>query len=265
MLLANLSKSDSLTRLFTLTRPIAPNLGGSAIAIDQLMDLFVRGAQNSWNESADYDYLAYLFADLAKHKSGRAYLTTPQAYDKVYPLAKLLPFTAVNMPLPRRLGVASTVKNVAFEQDKHAELLGEELSLLSYVLVPLADGRDKYSDEEEEGMMDELQMLDEGVRREADERVVRTHLETMLILSTEREGRKALREAGVYYVIRELHSAVEDAEVQEAVNRLVQDLQRGEPENEGGDGVDGSKLLKAADAGEENDDDDDDDKIVQVL
>ena len=262
MLLANLSKSDSLTRVFTLTRPVAPNLGGSAVAIDQLMDLFVRGARGSWNASADYDYLAYLFADLAKHKAGRAYLTTPQPYDKVYPLAKLLPFTAVDMPLPRRLGVASTVKNVAFEQDKHGELLGEELRLLSYVLVPLADGRDKYSDEEEEGMMDELQMLDEGVRREADARVVKTHLETMLILSTEREGRRTLREAGVYYVIRELHSAVEDAEVQEAVDRLVQVLQRGEPEDAGGNGIDESKMLKATGAEE---DDDDDDKIVQVL
>ena len=66
MLLANMAKSDSLSRLLTLQRPSVPNLSSSKIAIDQLMDCFVKGATGTYNLKADYDYLAYLFADLAK-------------------------------------------------------------------------------------------------------------------------------------------------------------------------------------------------------
>lgn len=229
------------------------------------MDVFVRGAQGSWNPSANYDYLAYLFADLAKYSVGSGYLTTVQRYDSVYPLAKLLPFTAVSMPLPRRLGVASALKNVAFSLDKHPELLGEELNLLRYVLVPLAAGTDVYDEEEQDEMLEDLQLMDEDVRRDASAVVLKTHLETLLILSTQRVGRAALRAAGTYYVVRELHKAVEDEDVQEAVDRLVQVLQRGEPEDEDAEnGIGGEmKALEAPREGE--DEDSDDDKVVQIL
>lgn len=259
MLLANLSKSAKLKRIFTLKRAVARDLGPSATAIDQLMDVFVRGAQRSWNPAADFDYLAYLFADLAKYSEGTDYLTTVQSYDGVYPLAKLLPFTAVDMPLPRRLGVASAVKNVAFTLSKHPELLGEELSLLRYVLVPLAAGTDEYADDEQDEMLDDLQLMDADVKRDGNVQVLKTHLETLLILSTQKVGRLALRAAGTYYVIRELHKAVEDEDVQEAVDRLVQVLQRGEPEDEEEQGADDAKLLEAAE------EDSDDDKVVQIL
>ena len=66
MLLANMAKSDSIERLLTLKRDVALGLSASKIAIDQLMDCFVKGAEGSWNLKADFDYLAYLFADLAK-------------------------------------------------------------------------------------------------------------------------------------------------------------------------------------------------------
>lgn len=64
MLLANLAKSDSIFRLLTLKRSLPPaSLTTSPLAIDQLMDCFVK---ENYNKHADYDYLAYLFADLAK-------------------------------------------------------------------------------------------------------------------------------------------------------------------------------------------------------
>jgi hypothetical protein len=66
MLLANMAKSDDLKRILTLKRSIPKGLSTSAIAIDQLMDCFVKGAGGTYNKDANYDYLAYLFADVAK-------------------------------------------------------------------------------------------------------------------------------------------------------------------------------------------------------
>lgn len=76
MLLANMAKSDSIERILTLKRDVPLGLSTSKLAIDQLMDCFVKGAKKSWNPNADYDYLAYLFADLAKVGN----LTFPMAF-----------------------------------------------------------------------------------------------------------------------------------------------------------------------------------------
>ena len=66
MLLANMAKSDAFSRLHTLKRSSVPKLSASKLALDQLVDIFNRGADGLYNRSADFDYLAYVFADLAK-------------------------------------------------------------------------------------------------------------------------------------------------------------------------------------------------------
>ena len=68
MLLSNMAKSDSFERLFTLERDAPLGLSKSKTAINQLMDCFVKGAEGAYNSEADFDYLAYLFADLSKVK-----------------------------------------------------------------------------------------------------------------------------------------------------------------------------------------------------
>ena len=68
MLLANLAKSDRLVRLVELKRAVPTGLSKSERAIDQLMDCFVKGAESKYNKNTDFDYLSYLFADLAKVK-----------------------------------------------------------------------------------------------------------------------------------------------------------------------------------------------------
>lgn len=67
MLLANLSKSPSLERLVDLKRAKVPALSPSSSALGQLIDLFNLGSK--YNSSATFDYLAYVFADLAKVNS----------------------------------------------------------------------------------------------------------------------------------------------------------------------------------------------------
>ena len=66
MLFANLAKSNDILRLLKLKRVIPKPLSTSPLAIDQLMDCFVKGAGGSYNKNANYDYLSYFFADLAK-------------------------------------------------------------------------------------------------------------------------------------------------------------------------------------------------------
>lgn len=66
MLLANLAKSPSITRLVTLSRTTVPALSPSKLAITQLLELFNKGAERGYNAEATFDYLAYFFGDLAK-------------------------------------------------------------------------------------------------------------------------------------------------------------------------------------------------------
>ena len=66
MLLSNLAKSDRLQNILVLKRAIPRPLSESAGAMNQLMDCFVKGAEGNLNKAANFDYLAYFFADITK-------------------------------------------------------------------------------------------------------------------------------------------------------------------------------------------------------
>jgi len=280
MLLANLAKWDDLKRILSLERPAPKTLGTSPLAIDQLLDLFVKGADGTYNKDADFDYLAYLFADIAKHAEGRKYFATRQKYDDVIPLTKLTVFTEHKSTV-RRKGVASTIKNVAFEVPSHPLFLSEdEINALPYLLLPLT-GNEEYDEEDTLDMLPDLQLLPPDKNRDSDPSIIQTHVETLMLLTTTREGRDTLRAIRVYPIIRETHLHVENEDVREVCERLVQVLMRGE---EGDEEVDAGmtassrdiaqdKHLQAAggsgnwakvqevDSGE---DDEDDDRIIEV-
>ncbi|KAK1759340.1 hypothetical protein QBC47DRAFT_371671 [Echria macrotheca] len=233
MLLANLSKYDGLKTLSTRKQAppeSAARLGSDDLVLNQLMDLFVKGADGSYNPHADFDYLAYVCADLSQHASVRKYMVTPQAYDDVVPLSKILVFTEHKSDV-RRKGVASAIKNVAFEVDSHADLLDEgKINVLPYVLLPIMGG-EEYDEEEMADMLPDLQLLPPDKTRDPEAGIVQTHVETLTLLTTTREGRELMRRVKVYPVIRETHARVEDEGVQEACERLVQVLMRDEAED----------------------------------
>jgi hypothetical protein len=247
MLFANLGHHDSLTRLLTQLIKPQPNIGlPSPLVIDQLVDLFVRADKH--NPAANYDYLSYVFADLAKHAGGRKYFTTRQKYDGVIPLTKMTVFTEHKSPIRRR-GVASTIKNVAFELDAHPSFLStedEEVNILPFILLPLT-GSETYSDEEMLDMLPDLQLLPPDKEREPDVEILKAHVETLMILSSSRDGREKLREAGTYYVVRETHLRVEDEGVREVCDRLVQVLMRDEEGESGETNGEEGALVKAGD------------------
>ncbi|KAK3069725.1 Protein hgh1 [Teratosphaeriaceae sp. CCFEE 6253] len=261
MLLANLGKSPSIKKLLTLKREVPKPLSTSPIAIDQLLDCFVKGSEASYNKHADFDYLSYLFADIAKEEAGRKHFLAPRKEDvNVVPLTKLVVFTEHKSTIRRR-GVANTIKNCAFNVHDHERLLADQaddgVGILPYLLLPLM-GDEEYSDEDTEGMLDECQLLPPDKAREKEADIMCTHLDTLLLLTTSKEGRRKLRDVQVYPIVRELHLQVADEEVREGCDRLVQVLMRDE-EGEG-DAEPGADVPRVQEIEE-----DEDDQIVDVL
>lgn len=254
MLLANLAKHDSLQSLLTRTQPAPAKLGTDPLVLNQLMDLFVKGADGTYNPSANYDYLAYLFADLAKHPPVRHFLVgAPQPYDSVVPLNKIKVFTE-HPSTVRRKGVASTIKNAAFDVPSHAAFLDDDaVNILPYLLLPIVGG-EQYDDDDMLDMLPDLQLLPPDKKRDSDASIVQTHVETLTLLATTRQGRDLMRQVKVYPVIRETHAHVDDENVQEACERLVQILMRDEADDD-------EKAGRIADKEEEEDEDQ---MIVQV-
>ncbi|KAH8601593.1 DNA-binding protein-like protein HGH1 [Bisporella sp. PMI_857] len=231
MLLANLAKYDEMKDILHLERPAPKELKSNNRSIDQLLDLFVKGADGTYNKDANFDYLSYLFADLAKHSEGRQYFLTKQDYDGVVPLSKLVVFTEHKSDI-RRKGVASTIKNVAFEVEAHPRFLDDdEINILPYLLLPIM-GNEEYDEEDSLNMLPDLQLLPPDKKREPDPAIIQTHVETLMLLTTSRKGRDILREVKVYPIIRETHLRVENDDVREACERLVQVLMRDEENDE---------------------------------
>lgn len=258
MLLANLAKHDSLKRILNFERalPKTKDLSTSKNALNQLMDCFVKGADGNLNKNADFDYLSYLFADVAKYPEGRAHFVAPRKDDdNAIPLTKLTVFTEHKSAIRRR-GVASTIKNVCFDTESHTQLMSfEGVNLLPYILLPIM-GSEEYGDEDTEGMLDDLQLLPPDKEREKDVEILKTHLDTILLLTTTTGGRDVLRNIKVYPIIRETHLHVDDDDVREGCDRIVQVIKRDE-EGEG-EGKDEPKVKEI------KDEEDEDEMLVEV-
>ncbi|KAL7628916.1 Protein hgh1 [Parahypoxylon ruwenzoriense] len=258
MLLANLAKWESLKRILDKKQPPPGELGSSDLAMNQLVDLFVKGADGTYNKNADFDHLAYLFADLTKHAEIRHYFVRKQEYDGVVPLTKLKVFTEYKSDV-RRKGVASTIKNVAFDVPSHPLFLSEDdIDILPYILLPIM-GNEEYDEEEMMSMLPDLQLLPPDKQRDADPNIIQTHVETLLLLSSTKECRDQMREVKVYPIIRETHLRVNNEGVRDVCERLVQVLMRDEADQDNADRIDG-----VGQDGGKDDSEDNDDQIIEV-
>lgn len=262
MLLANLAKWDELKTILGRKQKAPEALASNDVVINQLVDLFVKGADHSYNKEADYDYLAYFFADLAKHPEVRQYFVQRQEYDGVVPLTKLRVFTEHKSDI-RRKGVASTIKNVAFDVPSHPAFFSEDdIHIFPYILLPLM-GSEDYDPEDMLSMLPELQLLPPDKEREHDPTIIQTHVETLMLFTTTRHGRDHMREIKVYPVIREVHARVKDEGVTVACERLVQVLML-DDEVEEENGNDTKTNARVIEEVEDDDDEDDDQVVVEV-
>ncbi|SGZ57488.1 CIC11C00000000032 [Sungouiella intermedia] len=256
ILLANLAKNDAITKIFDIRVKLSDEqkkIFALDHAMDCLMDCFVKGSDRTLNKFADFDYLAYFFADISRFELGRTYFVTEQAYDEVVPISKLLVFTEKYDSKIRREGVASTIKNSLFDVDRHSTLVSDDkINLLPYLLLPIA-GPEESDEDDMFNLPDELQLLPPDKKRDPVDSIIGTHLESLLLLCTTRGMREHLREKSVYPLVRELHKSADSEEVTDLCDRLVQMLMRDEASKDD------------MDVDEEEEDDDDDDKIVEIM
>lgn len=269
MLLANLAKWEAFKSILNKKQPAPKELASDDTVLNQLLDLFVKGAEGTYNKNADFDHLAYLFADLTKHEEIRHHFVQKQEYDGVIPITKIKVFTEHKSDV-RRKGVASTIKNVAFDIPSHPSLMDEDdINILPYILLPII-GNEEYDLEESMAMLPDLQLLPPDKQRDSDPNIVQTHVETLMLLTTTKEGREILHNIKVYPIIRETHLRVNDDGVRDACERLVNVLMRdGEEadknsrvEEVGQDIRESSAIKEEEEEGEEHDDDDN--QIVEV-
>ena len=107
ILLSNLAKNDDILAILNIERnssgvevdddlklaALDENVFKSLKAMDCLMDCFVKGYDKKLTKYANFNYLAFFFADISRFRLGRMYFIEEQEYDGVVPISKLLVFT----------------------------------------------------------------------------------------------------------------------------------------------------------------------------
>ncbi|KAL5537031.1 HGH1 [Sanghuangporus sanghuang] len=291
--------------------PPSPPASGQTkdvLALPLMVQAFVQAAKTGSspeqrNRKGELHFLASVFANVTTAPAGRMCFLTARSTNVFetttegeleYPLSQLVVFTE-HQDIIRRGGVASTIKHCSFHAPAHKAILLPDtefvavppstitapgINALPYILLPLA-GPEEYDLEDQEKLHPALQLLPDSKKREPDEVLRLTHVETLVLLCTTRAGREYLRANGVYEIIRTLHLSEQSESVRDGIERLV-NLLKGEekPIEEGeGDGwthgkIDSeherrehetrqtldSPLLRASASNEDSDDD----KIVEV-
>ncbi|XP_065686263.1 protein HGH1 homolog [Patagioenas fasciata] len=141
---------------------------------------------------------------------------------------RLLPFTQYGDSAVHRRGIVGALRNCCFEHEDHEWLLSEEVDILPFLLLPLA-GPEELPEDEMERLPPELQYLPQDKRREEEPDIRKMLLESIMLLTATKAGRRTVRDRGTYLVLRELHRWEQDPRVLAACERLIQVLIGDEP------------------------------------
>ncbi|XP_067416263.1 protein HGH1 homolog [Emydura macquarii macquarii] len=217
-LLANLSRAEgTCRRLVQAMQAEGPGLG-----LAQVMEAF---CTEGYNKRAALHYLGPLLSNLTQLPEARQFLLDRSRCM----VQRLLPYTQYEGSAIRRGGVIGTLRNCCFEYKYHEWLLGDEVDLLPFLLLPLA-GPEEFPEEEMERLALDLQYLPQDKQREKDPDIRKMLLEAILLLAATKAGRQRLREKGTYLVLRELHQWETEPDVLAACEKLIQVLIGDEPE-----------------------------------
>lgn len=110
----------------------------------------------------------------------------------------------------------------------HEWLLGDEVDILPFLLLPLA-GPEEFPEDEMERLPVDLQYLPPDKQREEEPDIRKMLLEAIMLLTATKAGRHAVREKGTYLVLRELHRWEREPDVLAACEKLIQVLIGDEP------------------------------------
>lgn len=214
-ILSNLSRHEKTCK--TVFQVLQEEVG-----LAKLVEIF---CNESYNHKAKLHFLGPLLSNLTQLPEARSYIMD---HNRCV-IQRLLPFTHYEASVVRRGGVIGTLRNCCFEHAHHEWLLSDAVDILPFLLLPLA-GPEELSEEENEGLPVDLQYLPEDKKREEDPDIRKMLLETLLLLTATKAGRRTLRQKNVYPVVRELHRWEQDAHVGAACEKLVQVLIGDEPE-----------------------------------
>ncbi|XP_069738190.1 protein HGH1 homolog isoform X1 [Phaenicophaeus curvirostris] len=136
---------------------------------------------------------------------------------------RLLPHTQLGAPIDLRRGAVGALRNCCFQHEDHEWLLGEEVDVLPFLLLPLA-GPEEFPEDEMERLPVDLQYLPADKKREEDPEIRKMLLESIMLLAATPAGRRRLRAAGTFLVLRELHRWEPEPRVLGACENLIQVL-----------------------------------------
>ncbi|XP_056410479.1 protein HGH1 homolog [Hyla sarda] len=111
----------------------------------------------------------------------------------------------------------------------HAWLLGDDVDLLPFLLLPLAGG-EEYTEDEVEVLPPDLQYLPEDKQREPDPDIRKMLLECLQLLCATPGGRRILKDRGTYLILRSLHSWETEVDVKRSCEKVIQILIDDEPQ-----------------------------------
>ncbi|CAK6439028.1 unnamed protein product [Pipistrellus nathusii] len=178
-----------------------------------------------YNARAPLHYLAPVLSNLSQRPAARAFLLDPHRCV----VQRLLPLTQDPDSTVRRGGVVGTLRNCCFEHRHHEWLLGPEVDILPFLLLPLA-GPEDFSEEEMERLPVDLQYLPPDKQREPDADIRKMLIEAIMLLTATAPGRRQVRDQGAYLILRELHSWEPESDVRGACEKLIQVLIGDEPQ-----------------------------------
>ncbi|KFO30635.1 Protein FAM203A [Fukomys damarensis] len=181
---------------------------------------------SGYNARAPLHYLGPLLSNLSQQPAARAYLLDP---DRCV-IQRLLPLTQYSDSSLRRGGVVGTLRNCCFEHRHHEWLLGPEVDILPFLLLPLA-GPEDFSEEEMARLPVDLQYLSPDKQREPDADIRKMLIEAIMLLTATAPGRQQVRDQGAYLILRELHTWEPEPDVQMACEKLIQVLIGDEPDS----------------------------------
>ncbi|XP_070814581.1 protein HGH1 homolog [Chaetodon trifascialis] len=214
-ILSNLSRHEKTCK--TVFKVLQEEVG-----LAQLVEIF---CTEGYNKKAKLHYLGPLLSNLTQLPEARHFMTDK---DRCV-VQRLLSFTQYQGSAVRRGGVIGTLRNCCFDHTLHEWLLSDAVDILPFLLLPLA-GPEELTEEENDGLPVDLQYLPEDKKREEDPDIRKMLLETLLLLTATKAGRRTLKDKNVYLIIRELHNWEKDVHVAAACEKLVQVLIGDEPE-----------------------------------
>uniref|UniRef100_A0A8C5MJY9 Protein HGH1 homolog n=1 Tax=Leptobrachium leishanense TaxID=445787 RepID=A0A8C5MJY9_9ANUR len=189
--------------------------------MNQLMDMI---STPKYNLVANLDYLGPLICNLSQLREGQDFILDRSRCV----VQRLLPFTNSPGSIVQRGGIVGTLRNCCFNHRDHTWLLGEDVDLLPFLLLPLAGG-EEYTEEEMETLPPDLQYLPTDKQREPDPDIRKMLIESVQLLSATPEGRGLVKQRGAYLIMRSLHSWEPEPSVKRACEKLVQVLISDEP------------------------------------